>query len=183
MHDARFCHLPSPSRSILFESGWNCNLKFGFLGQYDQKNYFSNYMDEKYGRAKNLSRLTYLDSDSVWRGQFALKFFTQNIWQENITNYLCFFHKFLVQDHLYEHFCTLKQFCVFSGFACVALIYFFFIIKLDPSVGETLIEIASAVAKQTKKVWFSFFQNILPATIFYFRQRDISKLILNLISE
>ena len=61
MHGARFCHLPSPSRPILFESGWNCNLKFGFLGQYDQKNYFSNYMDEKYGRAKNLSRLTYLD--------------------------------------------------------------------------------------------------------------------------
>ena len=65
MHDARFCHLSSPSRPILFESGWKCNLKFGFLGQYDQKNYFSNYMDEKYGRAKNLSRLTYLDSDSV----------------------------------------------------------------------------------------------------------------------
>ena len=119
----------------------------------------------------------------VWRWQFALKFFAQNIWQENITNYLCCFHKFLVQDHLYEHFCTLKQFYVVSGFACVALIYFFFIIKLEPSVGETLIEIASAVAKQTKKVWFSFFQNILPATIFYFRQRDISKPILNLVSE
>ena len=28
-------------------------------------------------------------SSKLWRGQFALKFFTQNIWKENITKYLC----------------------------------------------------------------------------------------------
>ena len=35
------------------------------------------------------------------------------------------------------------------------------------------IEIESAVAKQTEKVRFCFFQNIFPAAIFYHRQRDI----------
>ena len=51
MHDAHFCHLPSPPPCraqwdelnflpILFESGWNWNLKFGFLGQYDQNTIF-----------------------------------------------------------------------------------------------------------------------------------------------
>ena len=63
---------------------------------------------------------------------------------------LCYFHKFSVQDHLHEHYCSFKQL-----------------------VSETLIEIESAVAKQTKNVRFCFFQNILPAKIFYYRQRDI----------
>ena len=57
---------------------------------------------------------------------------------------------FSVQDHLHEHFCTFEQL-----------------------VGKTLIEIESAVAKQTKNVQFCFFQNILSATIFYHRQKDI----------
>ena len=57
---------------------------------------------------------------------------------------------FSVQDHLHEHFCTFEQL-----------------------VGKTLIEIESAVAKQTKNVRFCFFQNILPATIFYHCQRNI----------
>ena len=48
----------------------------------------------------------------------------------------------------------------------MALIYFFFIIK--PLVGETLIEIESAVAKH-KKVPFCFFQIILPATMGYLK--------------
>ena len=55
----------------------------------------------------------------------------------------------------------------------MALICFFFIIKREPLVGETLIETESALAKQTKKVQFCIFEKILPATIFYPRQRDI----------
>ena len=86
----------------------------------------------------------------MWRGRFALKFFAQNSWKENVTKYLCYF-KFLVQDHLHEHFCTLEPFCVVLGFVCVSLI-----IKREPLVGETLIEMESAVAKQTKKVHFFF---------------------------
>ena len=39
----------------------------------------------------------------------------------------------------------------------MTLIYFFFIIKREPLVDETLIEIESAVAKQTKRCdFFSF---------------------------
>ena len=50
---------------------------------------------------------------------------------------------FSVQDHLHEHFCTFEQL-----------------------VGKTLIEIESAVAKQTKNVRFCFVQSILQAAIF-----------------
>ena len=60
----------------------------------------------------------------------------------------CYFHKFSFQDHLHEHYCNFGQFCIVSGFVCVALIYFFFIIKREPLVDETLIEIESAVAKE-----------------------------------
>ena len=157
------------SRPILFESDWNWNLKYGFLGQYDQKTVFQTKW------TKNTDKLKiYLVwfSSTVRTGQFALKFFAQRIWKENVAKYLCYLHKFSVQDHLHEHYCTFEQFCVVSGFVCVALRYFFFIIKLEPLVGETLIEIESAVARQQKSA-ICFFQNILPATIFYHRQRDI----------
>ena len=89
-------------------------------------------------------------SSTVRTGQFALKFFAQRIWKENVTKYLCYLHKFSVQDHLHEHYCTFEQFCVVSDVVCVALRYFFFIIKREPLVGETLIEIESAVARQQK---------------------------------
>ena len=62
--------------------------------------------------------------------------------------------------------------CCFS-FCLRGFNLFFFTTKREPSVGKTLIEIESAVAKQTKKVRFCFFQNTLLATIFYHRQRDI----------
>ena len=61
-----------------------------------------------------------------------------------------YFRKFSVQDHLHEHYCTFEQL-----------------------VGKTLIEIESAVAKQTKNVRFCFFQNILQVAIFYHLERDI----------
>ena len=105
-----------------------------------------------------------------------IKAFAKNIWNENITRYLCYFHKFLVQAHLNEHFWTFEDICVVSGFVCLALTGFFFIIKPEPLVGETLIEIKCAVAKQTKKGQFFFFQNILPATIFYLRQKEYLKI-------
>ena len=41
----------------------------------------------------------------------------------------------------------LSSFFVVSGFVCVPLIYLFFMVTREPLVGETLIEIASAVAK------------------------------------
>ena len=65
----------------------------------------------------------------------------------------------------------------------MALIYFLFIIKREPLVGETIIESESAVAQKIKKVQISFFQNALPTTIFYHRQRNIWRHILNLVLE
>ena len=55
----------------------------------------------------------------------------------------------------------------------MVLIYYFLIMKREPLVGEALIEINSAVAKQTKNVRFCFFQNILLARIFKTCQRDV----------
>ena len=80
-----------------------------------------------------------------------VKFFAQNIWKENITKHLCYFLKFSGQDHLHKHYCTVEQL-----------------------VGEALIEIESAVAKQKTFYQWQFF---------YHRQRDIQKLILNLVLE
>ena len=60
------------------------------------------------------------------------------------------FSQFSVQDHLHGHYCTFEQL-----------------------VGETLIEIESAVDRQTKNMRLCFFQNILLATLSYHRQRDI----------
>ena len=102
----------------------------------------------------------------MWSGQFALKFFAQNIWKENVTKYLSYFHKFSVQDNLHEHFCTFEQFCVVSGFACVALIYFFFIIKRQLLVGETMIDIESVAAKQTKESAILFLSKHTASDIF-----------------
>ena len=99
-------------------------------------------MDEKYGQAKNLSGLIKLNS--VERA-ICTKVFRTKYLKRNMSKYLCYFHKFSVQDHLHEHFCTFEQFCVVLGFVCVALNYFFFIIKREPLVGETLREIESAV--------------------------------------
>ena len=47
------------------------------------------------------------------------------------------------------------SFVLFQGFFCVAI---FFIIKRGPLVGETLIEIESAVAKQKRKYDFVCFK-------------------------
>ena len=97
------------------------------------------------------------------RGQFVLKFFAQNIGKENVAKYLCYFHKFLVQDHLHEYLRAVL--CCFR----LCLYGFYLFVFYHKTVGETQIEIESAVAKQTKKCDFVFFQNILPATIFYHR--------------
>ena len=79
------------------------------------------------------------------------KVFRTKYLKENITTiYMLFSQKFSFKGHLHEHYCTFEQL-----------------------IGKTLIEIESAVAKQTKNVRFCFFQNILPATIFRHRQRDI----------
>ena len=95
-----------------------------------------------------LSRLIQLDS--VERPICTKVFRTQYLKRKHYKIFICYFHKFSVQDHLHEHFCTLEQL-----------------------VGQTLIEIESEVAKQTKNVQFRFFQNILTATIFYRLQIDI----------
>ena len=86
-------------------------------------------------------------------------------------------------DHLDEHYCTFEQFCVTSGFVYLALIFSFFVIKLESLVGKTLIEIESAVAKQTKKSTILFLSNqsasdnILPPLKGYLKR------ILNLVLE
>ena len=59
------------SRPILFESGWNWNLKIGFLGQYKQKTIFQ----AKWRKNTDELKIYLLwFSTTVWRGQFALKF-------------------------------------------------------------------------------------------------------------
>ena len=105
---------------------------------------------KKYGRAKYLSRL--IEFDSVERAICTKVFRTKYLERKRYKIFLCYFHKFSVQDHLHEHYCTFEQFCVVSGFIYVVLIHFFFIIKREPLVGKRLMEIESAVAKQTKKV-------------------------------
>ena len=85
---------------IFCQSGWNWDLKFGILGQYGQKTIFQTKW------TKNTDELKiYLVwfSSTKWRGQFALKFFAQNLWKENVTEYLCYFHKFSVPDYLHEY--------------------------------------------------------------------------------
>ena len=105
-------------------------------------------MDKKYGRAKNLSRL--FQFNSVERA-ICTKVFRRKYLKKNVAKYLCYLQKFSVQGHIHEHYYTFEQFCIVSGFVFVALIYFFFIIKRQPLVGKTPIEIEPAVAKQTKK--------------------------------
>ena len=105
--------------------------------------------------------------------EICVRVFCTKYLTENVTKYLCYFHQFSVQDNLHEHYCAFEQFFVVSGFFCVALIYFFFIIKREPLLSEILIEIEFEVAKQTKKVRVCFFQNIPPAATFYHRQGDI----------
>ena len=83
-------------------------------------------MEEKYGRAKNLSCLILLDS--VERAICNKGFCTKYLKRKHHKIFKCSFHKFLVQDHLHQRYCTFEKL-----------------------VGETLIEIKSAVAKQTKK--------------------------------
>ena len=77
-------------------------------------------------------------------------FRTKYLKRKHYKIFIWYFHKFSVQDHLHEHYCTFEQL-----------------------VGKTLIEIESAVAKQTKNVRFCFFQNILQVAIFYHLERDI----------
>ena len=60
------------------------------------------------------------------RGHFALTTcFSHKIFEKKTLQNICCFHKFSVEGHLYEHYCTLEQL-----------------------VGKTLIETESAVAKQ-----------------------------------
>ena len=82
-------------------------------------------MEEKYGRAKNLSCLILLDS--VERAICNKGFCTKYLKRKHHKIFKCSFHKFSVQDHLHQRYCTFEKL-----------------------VGETLIEIKSAVAKQTK---------------------------------
>ena len=57
-----------------------------------------------------------------------------------------------------------------SGFLCVALIYFFFIVKCEPLNGETLIEIESAVAKQKKSEICFVSESFLPQSKGYIKK-------------
>ena len=75
-------------------------------------------------------------SSIVRRVRFAIKFFAQNIWKKKKHNKICiwYYHKFSVQDHLHEHYCTFEHL-----------------------VGKTLVEIESVMTKQKKHVRFCFF--------------------------
>ena len=105
--------------SNMFKSGWNWNLKFGFLRKYDQKTIFQTKW------IKNMDKLKiYLTwfSSTVWREQFALEFFTQNIWKEDVTqNIYVIFTSFQFKI-IYMN--TFGQFCVVSGLVCVALFFY-----------------------------------------------------------
>ena len=105
--------------SNMFKSGWNWNLKFGFLRKYDQKTIFQTKW------IKNMDKLKiYLTwfSSTVRREQFALEFFTQNIWKEDVTqNIYVIFTSFQFKI-IYMN--TFGQFCVVSGLVCVALFFY-----------------------------------------------------------
>ena len=105
-------------------------------------------MEEKYGRAENLSCLILFDS--VERVICNKGFCTKYLKRKHRKIFKYSFHKFSVQDHLHKRYCTFEKL-----------------------VGETPIEIKSAVAKQTKKCAVLFLSNNLPATIFFYRKKDI----------
>ena len=107
---------------ILFQSGWNWNFKFGFLGQYGQNTNFQTKW------TKNTADLKIYLAWFSSKVQFALTFFAQNILKKHWKVFICYFYKFSVQVHLHVHYCTFEQL-----------------------VGQTLIEIESAVPKQTRK--------------------------------
>ena len=105
------------------------------------KTLFFKLIDEKYGRVKNLSRLTQLNSEE--RAICTKVFCSKYLERKHSKIFIWYFHKFSVQDDLHEHYFT-----------------------FEPLVGKRLIEIESAVAKQTKNVQFCFFQNILQVQFF-----------------
>ena len=133
-------------RPILLESDWNGNLKFRFLGQYSQKTIFQT----KWRKNTDVLKI-YLAwfSSKMWREQFSLQFFAQNIWKLNVTKYLyVIVTSFQFKAIYMSTTVPLSSFVLFH--ALLAWLYFFFIIKREPLVGDALIEIESALAKQTK---------------------------------
>ena len=69
------------------------------------KTQFFKLMVEKYGRAKNLSRLIQLDS--VRRAICTEVFNTKYLKRKHYKIFVCYFYKFSVEDHLHEHYCLL----------------------------------------------------------------------------
>ena len=75
------------SRPILFESGWNWNLKIGFLGQYNQKTIFQ----AKWRKNTDELKIYLLwFSSTVWRGQFALKFCKKHLKRKHYKIFMLF---------------------------------------------------------------------------------------------
>ena len=100
-------------------------------------------------------------SSTVCREQFVLKFlkvFERKTFENIYAIFTSFQFKIINMS-------AFMDFCVVSGFVYVALIYFFFI-KRELLVGETLIEIGSAVAIQTKKCDFVSFKTLCQWQIF-----------------
>ena len=158
------------SRPILFESGWNWNLKFWFLRQYDQKAIFHTKW------TKNTDDLkTYLVwfSSIVWRGQFTLTFFAQKIQNIYVISQVFSSRSFTWAPLYLRAVLYCFRLCL-RGFNS-----FLFYNKMRAFGWQNTDRIKSAVVKQT----FYFFQNILLAIIFYHCQRDIKKHILNLVLE
>ena len=105
MLDGRFCHLPFPPCSAEWDELNFCLVVFclkvveiWISRTIRPKHYFSSK------RTKNTDELKIClvwFSWTVWKGQFALKFFAQNIWKENIAKYW-----YVI---LHEHYCTFEQ--------------------------------------------------------------------------
>ena len=160
------------SRPILFKSGWNWYLKFGFLGHYGQKTIFQTKW------TKNVDKLKVFlvcFSRTKWRGQLALSFLHRK-YEKKSSKCLFFSQAFSSSSFAWALLYLRAVLCSFR--LCLLSFLFLFYKKRELLVDKTLIEIESEVVK--KKVQFCFFQNILPATIFYHRQRDIQH-ILNLV--
>ena len=138
MRQAKFLFRP-----VLFESDWNWNLKFGFLGQYGQKTIFQ----IKWTKNTTIAR-------QCGEGNLHESFLGKIFERKKLQNML---FSQVFSSRLFT-WALLYLWAVALGFFCVALIYFFSIAKCKPLVNEILKEIESATDKQTKKYDFGSFK-------------------------
>ena len=108
MRQAKFLSCP-----ILFESGWNWNLKFEFLGEYGQKTIFQTKWTRNTDKLK-----IYLVwfSSTVWRGQLALKFSHKILEKKTLQNIYVIFTSFQLKIIYMSTSVSSGSFVLFQAF-------------------------------------------------------------------